>query len=489
MTSGVRDPGPARRAVLAPGIAAATAVAERRAARVTCPRSGDEGLEPGPAGGTGEPEHGPRATAGPRTGPNRRTRSLALSIVAAVIEGYDATVFAVYAVVIGSKFFAGSSAAGSLLLAMSAFAAGYLTRPLGALLMGAVADRLGRKRSVTLIVIIMCTTTGTIGLLPTYETIGVAASIVVVLARLLHGLAAGGATGTGTLYIAELVSERHRGLFVSAKQSASVGSFLIAVLCGTVLLTASDAQASAWAWRLPFLIALPFGLVGLWLQHHGEETVAYEAERETLRHSNPIASALRSYKYRVGLATLSGILHNSSALIIFLFMPAYAASELGLSIADVMIAGTVAALLTIAANTLGGHIADRIGFRTAMLWSAALTMLVSYPCFLLLVSSPDLYSLMFVQTTLGVISAPFCVVNLAFKAQLFPADVRGTCLSVNNSLSTLLFVGLSSVLVTWLLQLGVRLAPAHYLAATAALSILGLSLIRKDMLHVIRSNA
>lgn len=418
----------------------------------------------------------------------RRKRSLALSIVAAVIEGYDATVFAVYAVVIGAKFFAAGSGASSLLLAMSAFAAGYLTRPLGALLMGAVADRLGRKLSVTLIVIIMCSTTGAIGLLPTYETIGIAASIIVVLARLLHGLAAGGATGTGTLYIAELVSERHRGLFVSAKQSASVGSFLIAILCGTVLLTASEAQASAWVWRVPFLVALPFGLIGLWLQRAGEETPAYEEKREQLKRSNPIAFAFRNYKYRVGLATLSGILHNSSALVVFLFMPAYAVSQLGLTIADVTIAGSVTALLTIAANTLGGHIADRIGFRTAMLISGAATLLITYPCYMALVSAPGLGTLMLVQVSLGVVSAPFCVVNLAFKAQLFPPEVRGTCLSVNNSLSTLLFVGLSSVFVTWMLDQGIRLAPAHYLFVTSGLSILGLLLIRKDMLYVIRSN-
>lgn len=419
----------------------------------------------------------------------RRNRSVGLSIVAAVIEGYDATVFAVYAVVIGAKFFAADSGTSSLLLAMSAFAAGYLTRPLGALLMGAIADRLGRKLSVTVIVIIMCTTTGVIGLLPTYETIGVLASIVVVLARMLHGLAAGGSTGTGTLYIAELVPERHRGLYVSAKQSASVGSFLLAVLCGTVLLTAADAQASTWVWRIPFLVALPFGLIGLWLQRHGEETPAYESRRETLRKSNPILFALKDYKWRVVLATLSGILHNSSALVVFLFMPAYAVSQLGLSIADVTIAGTVSALVTIAANTLGGHVADRVGFRPAMIVSAAVTMLVVYPCFMLLLSSPGPWTLVAVQTTLGVVSAPFCVVNLAFKAQLFPPEVRGTCLSVNNSLSTLLFVGLSSVLVTWLLDHGIELAPAHYLAVTSALSIFGLLLIRRSMLYAIRVNS
>ena len=419
----------------------------------------------------------------------RIKRSLALSIVAAVIEGYDATVFAVYAVVIGAKFFAASSGASSLLMAMGAFAAGYLTRPLGALLMGALADRLGRKLSVTVIVMVMCTATGTIGLLPTYETIGVAASVVVVLARMLHGLAAGGATGTGTLYIAELVSERHRGLFVSAKQSASVGSFLLAILCGTVLLSAADAAASNWLWRVPFLVALPFGLLGLWLQRSGEETADYQAKREQLKKSNPIMFALKNYKYRVLLGTWSGILHNSSALIIFLFMPAYAASQLKLSIADITIAGIVSALLTIVANTLGGHIADRIGFKKAMIISGALTLLVTYPCFMLLVSSPGLGSLMLVQTTLGVVSAAFCSVNLAFKAQLFPAEVRGTCLSVNNSLSTMLFVGLSSVMVTWMLDHGIRLAPAHYLAVTSALSILGLLFIRKDMLYVIRSNA
>jgi len=419
---------------------------------------------------------------------SRRTkRSLALSIVAAVIEGYDATVFAVYAVVIGAKFFATNSGTSSLLLAMSAFAAGYVTRPLGALLLGGLADRLGRKLSVTVIVIVMCTATGVIGLLPTYETIGVAASIIVVLARMLHGLAAGGATGTGTLYIAELVSEHHRGLFVSAKQSASVGSFLIAILCGTVLLTVADAQASEWAWRVPFLLALPFGLLGIWLQRSGEETPDYEAKRELLKRSNPIAFAFRNYKARVGLATLSGILHNSSALVVFLFMPAYAVSQLNLTIADVTIAGTVTALLTIGANTLGGHIADRIGFKKAMLISGSLTLLVTYPLFALLVSSPSLQTLTLVQATLGVVSAPFCAVNLAFKAQLFPAEVRGTCLSVNNSLSTLLFVGLSSVLVTWMLDLGIQMAPGHYLAVTSALSIFGLVLIRKDMLHTIRS--
>lgn len=416
----------------------------------------------------------------------RRRRSIGLSIVAAVIEGYDATVFAVYAVVIGAKFFAPSSGASALLLAMSAFAAGYVTRPLGALLMGAIADRLGRKRSVTVIVIIMCTTTGAIGLMPTYETIGVLASIAVVLARLLHGLAAGGATGTGTLYIAELVPERHRGLYVSAKQSASVGSFLIAVICGTVLLTASDAQATTWLWRVPFLIALPFGVVGLWLQRYGEETSAYQSRREQLRKSNPILFALKNYKWRIVLATLSGILHNSSALVVFLLMPAYAVSRLGLSLADVTIAGVVSALLTIAANTLGGHLADRVGFRRAMIASAAATMLVAYPCFMMLVSSPGAWALAGAQTLLGVVSAPFCVVNLAFKAQLFPPEVRGTCLSVNNSLSTMMFVGLGSMLVTWLLDHGIGLAPAHYLAFTSALSIFGLLLIRRSMLHTIR---
>ncbi|MDZ4729350.1 MAG: MFS transporter [Xanthomonadales bacterium] len=419
----------------------------------------------------------------------RTKRSLALSIVAAVIEGYDATVFAVYAVVIGAKFFATGSGPSSLLLAMSAFAAGYVTRPLGALLLGALADKLGRKLSVTLIVIVMCTATGMIGLLPTFETIGVAASVIVVLTRMLHGLAAGGATGTGTLYIAELVPERNRGLFVSAKQSASVGSFLIAILCGTVILTASEAQASNWAWRIPFLLALPFGLLGLWLQRFGEETADYEAKREQMRNSNPIMFALKSYKYRVFLGTWSGILHNSSALVIFLFMPAYAMSQLELTIADVTIAGIVSALLTIAANTYGGHIADRIGFKQAMLISAALTLLVIYPCFMFLTTTPSLGTLLLAQATLGVVSAPFCSVNLAFKAQLFPPEVRGTCLSVNNSLSTLLFVGMSSVLVTWMLDKGILLAPAHYLSVTTALSILGLFFVRQDMLYTIRSKS
>lgn len=421
--------------------------------------------------------------------PGRRTRSVVLSILAAVIEGYDAAVFGVYAVVVGAKFFAHDTGASSLLLAMSAFAAGYLSRPLGALFLGGLADKVGRKKSVALIVIVMSTATGVIGLLPTYETIGIAASVVVVGVRVLHGLAAGGATATGTLYIAELVPERYRGLIVSAKQSASVGSFLLAVLCGTVLLSVEDAQESSWVWRIPFLVALPFGLIGLWLQRFGQETADYQEKRDALKTNNPILFALKYFKYRVFIATLSGMLHNSSALILFLFMPAFAVSQLQLSMADVTIAGTVCALTTICANTLGGYIADRTGFRTTMFISGFLTLFLTYPCFMMLVSSPTLSTLLIAQTTLGIVSAPFNAVNLAYKAQIFPAEVRGTCLAANNSLSALLFVGLGSVLVTWMLDLGIHLAPAHYLAATTMLSMLGLIFIRKDMLFTIRADA
>ncbi len=421
--------------------------------------------------------------------PRRLYRSIALSVLAAVIEGYDATVFAVYAVVVGAKYFMGDSGASTLLLAMSAFAAGYLTRPFGALLLGALADRMGRKRTVALIVIVMSASTGLIGLLPTYETIGIAASIIVVSLRLLHGLAAGGSTAAGTLYIAELVPERHRGLYCSAKQSASVGSFLIAVLCGTTLLTVDDALNSSWVWRIPFLVALPLSAVGLWLQRYGEETADFSANRQQAATNRPIAIAFRNYKLRLLIAILSGILHNSSALIIFLFMPAYATAHLGISLADVTLAGVISACLIIAANTLGGHIADRVGFRKALFASGLLTLVVAYPSFIALVSWPGFAALLLCQTTLGIASAAFNVVTLPFKAQIFPAEVRGTCLSINNSVSALLFVGVGSVLVTWMLDQGIVFAPAHYLAATAALSVLGLVFIRPGMVIAIRSNA
>jgi MHS family proline/betaine transporter-like MFS transporter len=409
-------------------------------------------------------------------------KSLVAAIAASFVEGYDTTVFGIYAVILGRMFFPNHDGATALLSAFGAFAAGYLMRPIGSLVLGAYADRLGRRNSVALIVVVMSVSTGVIGMLPTYARIGVAAPVLVVLARLVQGFAAGGSNSTAAVYIAELVPTSSRGLVVSLKYAVQVASFLFSSLLGALIFSFSDTAVTGWGWRLPFLLALLIGPLGIYIRFRGAETLAFVAEPDHAA-VRPIREAFLRFKYRMLLSSAVGCLHTTTAFILLLFMPAYAVRQLHIPLKAALMAGTASSVVAIAACILGGWISDRIGYKKVLVISAGATLVGVYPSFLFLVGHPTGLSLLAVESLLGVLTGPFAGVNLALKVEFFPTETRGTALSLSDGVNTLLFGGAGAILVTWMMTaLHSGLAPAHYVAACAALSLISVLSVRPAML-------
>jgi MHS family proline/betaine transporter-like MFS transporter len=412
----------------------------------------------------------------------KKARTAVMAVVASLIEGYDTTVFGIYAVIIGRMFFPRENEATAVLLAVGTFVTGYLMRPLGAVALGYYADRLGRRRSVAFVVTAMSLSTGVIGLLPTYGQIGLASTLLVILARLIQGFAAGGSNATAAVYIAELVPPGRRGLFISFKHTSQVGSFLFSSLLGTVIFSMAGGEAGGWIWRLPFLLALLVGPVGLYIRYRSVETQAFE-EQANVPAPNPVAELFRQEKWRTLLASMTSCLHTVTAFILLLFMPTYAVKQLRLPIGDALFAGTISAILTMIVCTIGGWAADRVGNKPVLLASSFVSMLAVYPCFAYLGAHPTAQVLLVVQSLLGVVTAPFAAVNMALKVEFFPTATRSTGMSVSDSFNTLVFGGGGSFLVTWLMtRTHDPLAPGYYVVAAAALSFFSLLLVRDRML-------
>jgi MHS family proline/betaine transporter-like MFS transporter len=413
-------------------------------------------------------------------------KTVLMAVTAALIEGYDTTVFGVYTVVIGRMFFPSENEAIAVLLAIGTFATGYLMRPIGALALGAYADRIGRKKTVALVVIAMSLSTGIVGMLPTYHAIGVTASILVVLSRLVQGFAAGGSNSTAAVYIAELVPAGRRGLFISLKHTSQVFAFMFTTLLGTLIFSASDEPGLGWVWRVPFLIALILGPAGLYIRYRSGETQAFaeEAKRKQVP-ANPLLDVVRSNKRAVVLASTTRCLHTVTAFILLFFMPTYAVQQLGMPMEDALFSGTISALCTIAVCPLFGMFADRIGFKQAMLLSSGATMVAVLPAFSFVVADPTLANLMLVQCLLSILTAPMAAVSLAFNVELFPTATRGTGMSISDSFNTLVFGGGGSVFVAWLMTRNEALAPGYYLFGAAALSFFTLFLVTPRMRHSI----
>ncbi|WP_214416043.1 MFS transporter [Sphaerisporangium fuscum] len=387
------------------------------------------------------------------------------------LEWLSFTAYTLAAGTIAKQFFPSQEQTSSLLLAFGTVALAYVVRPVGALVLGAYADRAGRMPALMASIRIMVLATLIITFLPGYSTIGIAAPIGMVLAMLLQGFSAGGEFGSATGYLVEQNANR-RG-FMASWQGASqsfatvLATLLLAITSGTL----TDAQFEAWGWRIPFAFGLLLGPVGYYIRKNLGETPEFSRARHTERPKQPVARTLRSHKARMALCI--GILAVSTAYsYLITYMPTYAIRQYGLpsstSFTTVIITGGIMVVIA----PLAGHVSDLIG-RTKMLTIAAAGIAVSgIPLFLLFQAAPSFATMAIVMTLMGLIKPWYTGPLAARMAELFPTTARGTGLSISYNVGAILFGGLTPVAVTWLLAtLGTPLAPAFWLVALAALSL------------------
>jgi MFS transporter, MHS family, proline/betaine transporter len=392
------------------------------------------------------------------------------------LEWFDFLIYGYFAVTISKLFFPNSNDTVSLLLTLGTFGASYLVRPLGAIVIGAFTDRAGRKAGLTLSILLMVIGTTMTAVMPTYATIGLAAPILILVARLLQGFSVGGEFGSAVAFLVEQ-SEARKG-FLASWQWASTGvTALIASGFGVVLTgILTEQQLLDWGWRVPFLFGLLLGPVGLYIRRRIAETPEFTAVQPT---RTPVRDLLSRYPGRVFLALGVSIISNSSNYLI-LYIPTYAVKQLGLPQATGFAATLVGAAILAAVAPVAGHWSDKVGRPRIMLSMAWLFLVTAYPVFYLMVAYPSLATAILAAGWLSLVKAGYSGVLPSLMAELFPTATRGVGVSLSYSLSVTIFGGFAPFVATWLIAAtGDNLSPSFYLMFTAGLSIIALLAVRR----------
>jgi len=407
-------------------------------------------------------------------------RALVAGSVGNFIEWYEFGVYGFLATVIAGNFFRleGESEITSLILTYAAFALAFFCRPLGAILFGRIGDRIGRKPTLIAVLIMMTLATAAIGLMPTYATLGVAAPLLLTLLRMLQGLFAGGEFGGAVALMTEFAPRGKRGSY-GAWQSFTVALGLLAG-AGVVALLATlltSEQLHSWGWRVPFLLALPMGLVALWLRLQLDETPSFKQTQQNLQ-SAPLSGVVKAIA--LGIGRMMG--WSAAGYTFLVVMPSWLQTSLHASFQQALVAtvlGNIGFALTILP---AGRLSDRYGRRRIMLLAIGAVIIFTFPL-LAILQQPEASlwwkaaAVMLAGAVVGLLAGP----GPAMLAEMFPTRVRYTGLGLAYSLSNAVFSGCAGLIITALIkQTGNINIPAWYVVIISLISLLAILTLRPD---------
>ncbi|WP_027929371.1 MFS transporter [Amycolatopsis thermoflava] len=397
------------------------------------------------------------------------------------VETYDYAVYGFLTVLISKLFFPGSQPGVALLSDFAVFGVAFVVRPLGSLIFGSIADRFGRKPSLVATLVVMAGATTVIGLLPVAATVGVWAPILLVACRLLQGLAAGGEYSTAMTYAAEFTPQRKRGAMTSRVQIGSVASLLLAA--GVVLLlsaTLSPAAMASWGWRIPFLLALPLGLVGLYIRSRLEESPEFRAlEQQAQVTSSPAKESFSRHWRLIVLIFGVAAFQQIGYYIAFTYAQSYLI-QLGFTQKEATLATVISIAVAVVLVAAGGPLSDRWGRWPILLGLSAATLVLAYPLFMALSSASSLGVAILMTVLLGVMPALYTSVAPATYIEVVPARVRATVFAVGFALAAALLGGPALYVSQTLVRLtGDNRSPALFLMFGALLSLVAALVVRR----------
>ena len=414
---------------------------------------------------------------GDTTAAPRLSRVIFAATIGNILEWFDFLVYGFFAATLAQVFFPTGNPTVSLLITFGAFGLSYVMRPLGAAVIGTYTDRHGRRAGLMLSIALMMVGTTLMVVTPGYATIGLAAPVVITLARLLQGFSVGGEFGSAVAFLVEHAGDR-KGFSASWQWSSTGIISVIVSLFGVALTTLlTHQQLLDWGWRIPYAFGLLVGPVGLYIRSRMAETPEFlEATKPA---SLPIGELLRRHPVPVLLALGISIISNSSYYLL-LYIPTYGVRTLHLpaytGFAATLIGGVVLAIFSVVA----GHLSDRIARTRIMLTMAWLFAIAAYPTFWLMVTYPSLASAMFAVGLLNLIKAGYSGVLPSLLAEQFPVDTRAVGVAFSYSISVTIFGGFAPFVATWLIATtGDPLSPSFYLMGTACLSIVALLAIQQ----------
>ena len=389
------------------------------------------------------------------------------------LEQFDFFLFGFYASAIAKAFFPSTNETASLLNTFGVFWLGALMRPVGAIVLGAYIDKIGRRQGLIVTLAIMAAGTVVIAFCPSYATIGIAAPIIVLLGRLLQGFSAGVELGGVSVYLSEIATPGNRGFYTSFQSSSQQVAIFVASIIGFILSELMPADTvAAWGWRIPFFIGCMIIPLIFFLRRTLEETPAFLAMKKHPTTSEVFASAMANWRIVI-LGMMIAVLTTTTFYFVTVYTPTFGKTVLKLSTQDALLVTLLVAVTNFFWNPVGGALSDRIGRKPVLLTIAILSLLTTYPALHWLVQNPTFGKLLAVQMMLSFYFGVYSGTMLGALVEIVPAHVRTTSFSLAFALAAGLFGTFTPFASTWLIEkTGDKASPCYWLMFGALLGII-----------------
>ena len=401
------------------------------------------------------------------------------------IEMYDFFLFGFYATYISKAFFPSDSEYASLMLTFATFGAGFLMRPLGAILLGGYIDRIGRRKGLVLTLGIMATGTAMVAFIPSYATIGLFAPLLVLVGRLLQGFSAGVELGGVSVYLSEMATPGHKGFYVSWQSASQQVAIIFSAALGYILNEfMSKEMVADWGWRIPFFIGCMIIPIVFQIRRSLQETEVFLAKKHHPSFKEILQSLVLNWQLVLAGMMLI-VMTTVSFYLITVYTPTFGKSVLKLTIVDSLIVTFAVGISNFFWLPIMGALSDRIGRWPIMGLFSALTLITAYPILSWLVGSPSFEHMLAVELWLSFLYGSYNGATVVALTEIIPSNIRTAGFSLAYSLATALFGGFTPPVSTWLIEsTGDKSAPGYWMAMAGGLGLLATFLIYRGIIKV-----
>lgn len=406
---------------------------------------------------------------------------LTASFIGNFVEWFDYASYGYFATVIAAVFFPEIAPQAALLATFAVFALSFVIRPIGGIVWGSIGDRIGRKTALSWSILIMSGATTVIALLPSYHQIGMLAPVLLLLVRMVQGFSASGEYAGATSFLAEYAPPAKRGFYTSMVPASTAAGLLAGSLMSALLFSQLDtAQLHGWGWRLPFLLAFPLGLVGLYIRLKLEDTPKFR-ELEARHHveATPTRELFTTYRKPIVRAFAVTCLNAVGFYLILSYMPTYLITEMGMEESASFLANSIALFAYIFLIFLMGLLSDRFGRKTALIAASVLFIVLTVPLFGML-EGASFAMIVLIQVIFGALLTVNDGTLPCFLTEIFPTRVRYSGFAFSFNTANALFGGTAPFVATWLISAtGSKTAPAWYLVAAAVVALVAMLAARE----------